>query len=344
LVLPFNSGLNRLLSPPFCNSLSCGYRCALANMNAANDDEVGILMRTLLGAGFVVNKVQRKPNCLAITAKRFDEFGIASTYLFGYAGDETISDADCAALSKVAETQSAALVLIGNVSKTPKNSTVVSREALLNKFGGAIPSLLPLEPLYGTQLTMLARNFLPDGLAGKADDVFELYVHSGLQFLLRGRVIRYGQQRRFEVVPDGIVIANSSPPMLYDCKAAESGYDLSRNSIRQFADYVNSFRTRWGSFLSTPLHAFLVISSEFQDVKVLQERSNELYGECAVPLVCMTAECLKDCVAEFVSKPHLRPAIDWRRVFVPPLVEMSVILKQIDARMRDEIIHPAERR
>jgi hypothetical protein len=314
------------------------------NQATANDDEVATLIRTLLGAGLVVNSVQRKPNYLAITAKRFDEFGIASTYLFGYAGDEHLSDADCAALVKVADTHKAALVLTGQVSKAPKNSVVVSRDALLNKFGGAIPSLLALEQQYGSQLTVLARNTLPAGMTGKADDLFELYVHSGLQFLLRGRVIRYGQQRRFEVVPDGVIVANSSPVMLYDCKAAESGYDISRNTIRQFADYVNSFRNRWGAYLSTPLHCFLVISSEFQDTNVLRERANELYSECAVPLVCMTAECLRSCVEEFTSKPHLRPAIDWRRIFVPPSVDIVAIRGQIDARMRDEIVRPAERK
>jgi hypothetical protein len=331
-------GLIRLSFTPF---LCC--TCHFVAQTVAND-EVATLIRTLLGAGFIVHNVQRKPTYLAITAKRFDEFGVAATYLFGYAGDQHISDGDCAALAKVAETHKAALVLTGSVSKPPKDAVVVSREALLKKFGGAIPSLLALEPHYAAQLVVLAKNTVPPGLEGKADDLFELYVHSGLQFLLRGRVIRYGQERLFEVVPDGVILANSSPLMLYDCKAAKSGYEISRDSIRQFSDYVNSFRNRWGAYLPTPLHAFLVISSEFQDKKVLQNRSNELYSECQVPLVCMTAECLKICVEEFTSKPHLRPAMDWRKVFVPPSVDISVIRQQIEARMRDEIFRPAERK
>lgn len=305
---------------------------------APNDDEVATLIRTLFGGGFVVHNVQRKPTHLAIIAKRFDEFGLASTYLFGYAGEAQISEADSAALVKVAESRKAALILTGQVSQCPKNAVVVSKDALLNKFGGATPSLLPLEEHYGSQLMALSRNTLPEGVEGRADDLFELYVHSGLQFLLRGRVIRYGQERRFEVVPDGVIVANSSPLMLYDCKAAENGYELSRNSIRQFADYINSFRNRWGAYLPNPLHAFLVISSEFQDEKVLQERSNELHSECAVPLVCMTADCLKKCVEEFIQRPHLRPAIDWRRVFVAPSVQISVIRGQISARLKDAIV------
>jgi hypothetical protein len=301
------------------------------------DGEVATLIRTLFGAGFLVNNVQRKPNYLAISAKRFDEFGIATPYLFAYAGDKLLSNADSVALTKVAGTHQAALIIIGEISGPPTNLIVLTKDVLFAKFGGAISSLLPLEPQYGSQLITLARNELPPGLTGKADDLFEAYTHSGLQFLFKGRVIRYGQERRFEVLPDGVVVASSAPLMPYDCKAAASGYEISRNSIRQFADYVKSFRSRWGSFIPTPLHAFLIISSAFDSTKVLQERSNELYSECNVPLVCMTADCLKDCVEEFSSKPHLRSVIDWRRIFVPSLVDIAAVRQQIAARMKDGI-------
>jgi hypothetical protein len=292
----------------------------------------------LVGAGFTVTNTTTKPSYFVAHAKRFDEFGIASRYVFGYCTSGALSAADRATLNKLALENLASLVIAGNIEPgTDGVGVCIGKEDLLAKLGGAVMSLLPLEPEYTAQLLSLAKNQLPDGLIGKADDMFERYVHAGFQFLLRGRVLRYGQERRFEALPDGLVLNSSAPLMLYDCKATESVYEITRDTIRQFADYVRSFQARYGNYLEEP-HAFVIVAPDFQRLSTLHGRSNELYAHCHVPLVCLTASALAACVRLFVERPLLRTAIDWKEIFVPPMVEVSNLEKQVTARVNDRVI------
>ena len=256
--------------------------------------------------------------------------------MFAYGTAGSLSAADCATLAKVAKESRAALVIAGEASAPPKSGVVITKEDLLAKLGGPVLSLLPLEPNYAAQLVALGSNKLPSGLTGKADDLFEAYVHAGLRFLLRGRVLRYGQERRFEALPDGLAFDNA-PLMLYDCKAADPEYSITKDSIRQFGDYVRDFRKRYGRYLGHP-HAFLLISSTFQSDEHISGKSNELYADCQVPIVCMTAQTLGECVEVFADRPRYRMAIDWARVFVPPTVETSAVRKQVEAREKDRVM------
>jgi hypothetical protein len=299
--------------------------------------EVATFIRTLVGAGLIVKNVTSKPHFLVANAERFDEFGIPANYLFVYCTSGTLSSADCPTVGKLADENHAALVIAGGADQRPASGVLISKEDLLAKLGGAVSSLLPLEPEYSSQLVTLSLNQLPSGLVGRPDDLFELYVHAGLQFLVRGRVLRYGQERRFEALPDGVVINSSAPLMLYDCKAAASGYEITKQTIRQFADYVRDFHNRYEKYLGR-LHAFLVISSAFQDIAVLRQRANELYGDSQVPLVCMTAETLAEAVKLFADRPLHRVAVDWRQIFVPAQVELSAVRKQLEARIKDRVI------
>jgi hypothetical protein len=77
-----------------------------------------------------------------------------------------------------------------------------------------------------------------EGVSGRPDVLFEEYTHVALQFLLADRVIRYGQERRGEAVPDGIAFAQGQAILPYDAKAYAGGYEVSRDSVRQFGDYV----------------------------------------------------------------------------------------------------------
>jgi hypothetical protein len=302
--------------------------------------EVATFIRTLVGAGFAVTNTTTKPNYFVAHAKRFDEFGIESTYVFGYCTSGIPSEADCVTLKKLAlETQSALVIACDSTAAAGIGGEVVSisKDDLLAKLGGPVTSLLPLEPEYEAQLRLLAKNQVPAGLHGKADDLFERYVHAGLQFLLRGRVLRYGQERRFEALPDGLILNSSAPLMLYDCKATDSVYEITKDTIRQFADYIREFRNRYSNYLEEP-HAFVVVAPEFQRVSALQNRSNELYAQCRVPLVCLTAEALATCIKLFADRPLLRATIDWKTVFSPPMVEVSNLEKQVTARVNDRVI------
>jgi hypothetical protein len=299
--------------------------------------ELATFIRTLLGAGLTITNVSTKPNFTVVNAERFDEFRLSSRYVFVYCTSGALSRADCRTINKLVEETHAALVIAGDTEERPITGAVLSKQDLLSRLGGAVSSLLPLEPNYPAELVILSSNHLPNGLKGTPDDLFEAYVHAGLQFLLRGRVLRFGQERRFEALPDGMVINSAAPIILYDCKAAASGYEITKDTIRQFTDYVNDYQTRYESYLGRP-HAFLAVSSSFQESSTLQQRSNELYADCQVPLVCMTAHTLADCIGLFAECPRHRMAVDWRRIFVPPQVETSGVKKELVARTKDSVI------
>jgi hypothetical protein len=295
------------------------------------------IVNTLIGSGFQLVNVTSKPSYLLFRVYRTDEFGIRQRYVFAYSGDSTLKAPAIAGLRKVAANDTAPLVIIGTAEKSDPTIPILTLDQFVGQMGGTVPTFLPLEPDYPAQLTELAFNKKPSGLIGKADDLFEAYVHAGLQFLLQRKVIRYGQDRLFETVPDGLVLSRNSVQLLYDCKAYKKGYPLSRDAIRQFADYVRSFHQRYESYIGR-LHAFLVISGKFQSDATLDTRSQELYSECQVPLVFMSAATLGDIVTLFANAPRYRSTIDWKVVFSATTIEVRTLKAQLSARKKDKVI------
>jgi hypothetical protein len=306
-------------------------------MASAIERKISTIINTLIGSGFQLLNVTSKPSYLLLRVYRTDEFGIAQHYVLVYSGDTTVRPSAIAGLRKVAANDHAPLVIVGKAETCDPTIPILTLDQFVGKMGGSVPTFLPLEPEYPAQLTELGFNKKPSGLVGKADDHFEGYVHAGLQFLLQRRVIRYGQDRLFETVPDGLVPGRDSVQLLYDCKAYKDGYPLSRGSIRQFADYVRSFHQRYESYIGR-LHAFLVISGRFQSDATLDTRSQELYSECQVPLVFMSAATLGEIVTLFAQAPRYRSAIDWKVVFSATTVELKTVKAQLSARKKDKVI------
>lgn len=303
-----------------------------------SEEELPNLMRTLLAAGFEVTRVERKPNYLALALVRPNAFGSRIKYLVAYAGDRLISDADVEGLEKLSLREASSLVVVsGNINVARNSVVVLTKSKLFSLMGGVVSSVLPLEPEFGDQLTTLAKNQLPDGVTGEPDDLFEAYVHAGFQFLLRGRVLRYGQDRRFEAVPDGLVLTKDAPLILYDAKAAKDPYEITKTTIRQFADYVEQFHNRYEAYVGS-VYAFAVVSNAFQDEPVLIDRSNELYANCGVPLVCVTAETVARMVALFADRPVFRSIVDWKNIFVPPVLKFVKVRELVNARKRDRVV------
>jgi hypothetical protein len=301
-----------------------------------SSNEVPEFVRTLFASGFDVLSADRKPNFTLVRAVRHDEFGVGHEYIFAYAGEHVISNADRNSLTKLSRKNSAPLVMITDKATPTKGLVILSRAQFYGKVGGAVSSVLALEPEYGARLVELGFNRLPQDLRGQPDDLFESYVHAGLQFLLSGRVIRYGQERRFEAVSDGVAVGKNTPLMLYDCKASDGHYEFSKNTIRQFADYVNDFHRRYEQSVGR-LHAFLAISSEFQDIEQLRARSNELYSACGIPIVCMMAGTLSALVSLFSKNVAFRSVVDWKSIFIAPVIEIRRAEEQVEARLRDHI-------
>jgi hypothetical protein len=208
---------------------------------------------------------------------------------------------------------------------------------LLARLGGPVLALLPLEPEFPDRLRILGHNELPAGMNGKPDTLFEEYGHAGLQFILQDRVVRYGQERLFEALPDGLVAGHQSPLMLYDAKAAKSGYEITSTTIRQVADYVRTFHARYEGFTGR-LFAFVLISGHFQTEGSLEERSNQLYAECSVPLRTCTADALAKIIALLANRPSYRQAIDWKTIFSRAMITAEAVEENLTARLRDGAI------
>jgi hypothetical protein len=149
--------------------------------------------------------------------------------------------------------------------------------------------------------------------------------------------VRYGQDRRFETLPDGVVLGGESLILLYDCKAAKEGYDVSRATIRQFADYVRSFHRRYEAYMGR-VHAFLVISGYFQSPGTFDDRSRDLIAECQVPLVFLTAEDMGKIIGMLVKRPAFRQSLEWKRIFSGGVMHASDVRKNLQARIRDRVI------
>jgi len=240
-------------------------------------------------------------------------------------------------LVRLAVREGAVPILVAAESKC-KGPVAFTKARFFDQLGGPVASSIVLEPAYTERLSVLAENRLPANLVGRPDELFEIYVHAGLQFLFQGRVQRYGQDRRFEVLPDGFVETGSAPLMLYDCKAAHNGYTLTRDSIRQFSEYVKQFHERYDRIVGR-LHSFLVFSSQFQDVATLRTRSSELYVECQIQMVCITAECLGKIVQLFAKNVEYRKTVDWRQLLVSPTIEFEAIETNLATRQKDGIVH-----
>jgi hypothetical protein len=277
---------------------------------------------------------------MAFIANRTDEFGVRGRYVIACTGESgPLSVTDCQGLAKLANHENGSLVIVGAVAEAMPDVPTLSLEELLGRLGGSVPTFLPLEPEYREQLEILGHNRLPNRLVGRADDLFEQYVYAGLQFLFQDKVVRYGQERRFEALPDGLVIGHRSPLILYDAKAYADGYSVTKQTIRQFGDYVRQFHQRYERYTGR-VHAFLVISGHFNCGGNMQERSSELYADCQVPLCSLTATEMGKIVAMLAERPSFRQAIDWASIFSKPEIRADAVEKSLAARKRDGIIGP----
>jgi len=301
--------------------------------------EISTLVRTLLSVGFRITDTHHKPSYIALSAARRDEFGVENRYLFAcVAAHRELAEDDVRSLKNAAQHDGSALVIVGCVSPTPSDVPVISDKELFGRLGGPVTALLPLEPEFPERVRILGYNELPPGMAGKPDTSFEEYVHAGLQFVLQDRVVRYGQERLFEALPDGLVAGHRSPLMLYDAKAAKGGYEVKSTTIRQFADYVRTFHSRYEGFTGR-LFAFLVISGDFQVEGGLEERSSQLYAECTVPLRTCTADEMAKIIALLAERPSYRQAIDWKLIFSRTVITAQLVEENLAARLRDGAIH-----
>ena len=295
------------------------------------------VFRLLVGSGFTIIEAIPEPNYHLFDVTRTEQLGVKVRYRIAVAsGRMSRSDTDW--LVRDAARLGAALVLVGDVDQTLTDTAVLTYAQLVDRLGGPMFSVLPLAPEYPARLAVLGDNRLPMGLRGTPDDLFEHYVHAGLQFLFRSRVIRYGQERRGEPVPDGVAIGPSAPLARYDAKAAKGGYAMSMEAVRQFSDYVLDFHKKYESHVGR-VDFFLVVSGSFaDDEEQLAARARTVQAKCGVPLAFLTAETFGGLVRLLVREPVYRPTLDWGLIFARPVVRLSDAQEQLRSRAKDGVL------
>jgi hypothetical protein len=295
------------------------------------------MVRTLVGNGFTLHAVTQKATYALFSCHRYDEFGAQSRYEFVLC-EEPLGAAAISALTRHAKRESSQPIIVGTALQNDHGVPTLDWPSFLQKCGGPIKSWLPLNPTFSSSLVKLGHDQAVLGLTGRPDDLFEEYVHAGLQFLLADRVIRYGQNRRGEALPDGAALGSKQPIFLYDAKAYSNGYPLSRSSIRQFADYVRSFHTKYEVYLGR-LHTFLVISGHFRPkVERLRHFSGQLYAECGVPLSYLEAKDMGCIVEHIAARPATRLALDWRRILAGNQIRCDAVIAALKAAQKDRAI------
>ena len=299
-----------------------------------NPPNLQVAVRTLTIGGFALEKANRFPGYALIFMYRYDEFGVKQQYCFAIFEDPPeavqIQAAEIAAKHNKAE-----IVIIGSTQVREKPNVMWNR--FLNLFGGPVYSYSPLETEFGDCLRQLGFNTLPAVLEGKPDDLFELYVHKALEFIFGCKVHRYGQERRFEARPDGVIIQDRMFSALFDAKAYSNGYDVTLDSIRQFSSYVTEFRSRYSQYFE--LNAFIVISGSFpHSKKTLEGRSRQFLSETSIPLAFLTAESVVQIIGLLSNFPSARRSINWRKIFVNPVVGPELVQAELQLINKDKII------
>jgi hypothetical protein len=305
-----------------------------SNLNLDFPPNLEVAIRTLTFGGYLLEGANRKPGYALIYMDRYDEFGARQKYCFTLFENDP-GEGEVQAAEIAAKYKKATLVVI-SPSIYP-NLPSIEWERFINLFGGPVFSLSPLESEFADHLSQLGHNHLPTGVDGKADDLFEKYIRNALEFIFGCKVIPYGQERRFEPRPDGIIWQREKFTALYDAKAYSSGYAVTANTIRQFSSYVSDFRKRYNQFFT--LNAFIVISADFPHRKsTLESRSREFQADAGVPLIFLKSDMVIEMIKLLAKSPSLRRSISWRKVFTNPVIELSQVKDEIRLIQKDQII------
>jgi hypothetical protein len=297
--------------------------------------DVPVMVRTLVASRFILDNVLSKPGYVLFECHRYDEFGARLAYIFVLC-ERPLESAAVTAIARHASQNTANTVVVGG--GISGDSAHITWTRFLSAFGGPVNSWLPLDPTFKEHLVLLGHNQSIPGVNGRPDDLFEDYTEMALQFAFGDRVIRYGQARVGEALPDGLAFTRQDLILMYDAKAYQNGYQVTRDTIRQFADYVNAFHRKYEHYVGR-LFAFLVVSGSFiggDDSLIAQ--SNALYRECQVPLRFLTAEDLGATTQALAECPTVRGVLDWSDILSHTEISSAIVQRAIRTTLKDGLV------
>jgi len=289
------------------------------------------LVRTLLLNGYIIDSVRRSDAADIFEVHRMDELGACVPYAFLIATNP--SEGVVAPFVKRAEQLGATPIGLGDFS-TPL-FPVLSFQGLYRILGGSIDESVVYDDELPTKLGELGHNRVPSGLSGKADDLLEDFTKQSLQFVTGRRSRRYGKERLFEPVPDGIIFEDLA--ILVDSKAYSGGFTIEADDIRRFASYISDFNSRYHDELGS-IHSFVVVTGHFQqDITALEGKRSELYAACQTQLTCLKASDLGEMVKQIRFVPSYRKAIAWKRLFATLTLTPELLSQEIERIQKDAV-------
>jgi hypothetical protein len=294
-------------------------------------------MRTLLTHRFEVDLIKRvSPACALINIHRADELSALVNYTILFSIEEP-SESTLGLLETTAKAKPSRSIVLSDV-KPEGQFTWYPPEKFYAILGGPVTSGIILAPDLPMLLDTLGKNSLPADIDGKPDDIFEEYVKESLQFLVNAPAWRYGQERRFEKLPDGLIFGRDGFLLLFDAKAYADGFPVGADDIRRFASYVRDFATKYEDALGR-VHCFLVVSASFdQGPKALLDKSNEMYAACQTKLSFIEAKTLGNVVELVRENISFRNSMDWRRVFSNEVVNVASVEVQLRSLIKDNLL------
>ncbi len=301
-----------------------------------NSQEISNIVSTLITNDFHIDQTERFPHDnLIFNIKKYDKLGAEIRYSVLFTENRTETGVVKALLTISKRYYSTPLVISDFFISL--NCTTYTYQDFYDFFGGIVNTGLILIPNLPDILDDLGKNKLPSVLEGEAFDLHEIYIKECLQFILQSPTRRYGKDRLFESLPDGIVVCKNGTLILYDSKAYSKGFDFTADDIKRFASYIQDFNKRYSSLLGS-VFTFTVITGLLNPtVKSIQNRSKELYRKCNCNLSCITSRELGKIVQILQLEPNLRTAIIWVNVFSELVIDSSTIQKEIDRIKKDNI-------
>ena len=294
------------------------------------------IVSTLVTNGFHIKSVERfSPENSIVNTYKYDKLGAEIRYSILFSADTTETPI-LKTLERISKSYNSLPLFINDhfdstICKTFKQSK------FFDFFGGIVNTGLILISSLPQILDELGHNKLPIGLIGEPEDLHELYTSECLQFLFESPTRRYGTDRLFEKLPDGLVLCKGRFMILFDSKAYKDGFDIKSDDINRFAFYVNDFNNRYSNYFGN-IYSFVIVSGHFNDSeKSISNRSNELYRECNCRISCINSIELGNIIKLVRDTPEVRGSINWKNVFSNIIVEEKFVLQEISRITKDKI-------
>jgi len=284
--------------------------------------------------GFHISSVNEiTPNSTLVDVIKHDTFGASIRYSFLHSNEAITPQIEQNVVINAAGLDSTPVFINDNYhSETHKHHKTNDFYKLI---GGIVNTGLILVSNIEEILQDLGMNKLPLGLQGNPDELLETYIKEVLQYLLDSPARRYGSDRLFESVPDGLLIGRDNTPLLFDAKSYEHGYKFCSDDIKRFASYVNDFNGRYEMTLGK-IYSFIVVSGEFKDsVDSINSRAENLYKLCSTNLSCISSKELGAIVNLVRDNHSRRNSVDWKDIFSKRVITVDLVKKELERSVKD---------